>query len=84
MIDGGEADDKIIAVLDNDPAWSEVEDIDDLPHMLVGRIEHYFASYKTLPGDLSTVEIPWTYGSEHAAKVVTAAMEDYAETFGDA
>jgi inorganic pyrophosphatase len=70
-------------VLDNDPAWSEVEDIDDLPQMLVGRIEHYFASYKTLPGEPSTVEIPWTYGSEHAAKVVTAAMEDYAEAFGD-
>jgi inorganic pyrophosphatase len=83
MIDGGEADDKIIAVLDNDPAWSEVEDIADLPKMLVGRIEHYFSSYKTLPGEPNTVEIPWTYGSDHAAKVVVAAMEDYSEAFGD-
>ena len=83
MIDDGEADDKIIAVLDNDPAWSEVEDISDLPKMLVGRIEHYFASYKTLPGEPNTVQIPLTYGAEHAAKVVIAAMEDYAEAFGD-
>ncbi len=84
MIDGGEADDKIIAVLDNDPAWSNVEDISGLPPMLVGRIEHYFASYKTLPGEENSVEIPWTYGADHAAEVVTGAMEDYEEAFGDA
>jgi inorganic pyrophosphatase len=83
MIDGGEADDKIIAVLDNDPAWSEVADISGLPQMLVSRIEHYFASYKTLPGEPNTVEIPWTYGANHAAKVVDASMADYVETFGD-
>jgi inorganic pyrophosphatase len=83
MIDGGEADDKIIAVLDNDPAWSEVEDIAGLPPMLVGRIEHYFSSYKTLPGEENTVEIPWTYGADHATKVVMAAMDDYAEAFGE-
>lgn len=83
MIDGGEADDKIIAVLDNDPAWGDVTDISGLPPLLVGRIEHYFASYKTLPGEHDTVDIPLTYGSEHAAKVVRAAMADYEEAFGD-
>ena len=51
--------------------------------MLVGRIEHYFASYKTLPGEENTVEIPLTYGADHAAKVVVAAMADYTEAFGE-
>ncbi|MEN8041567.1 MAG: inorganic pyrophosphatase [Actinomycetota bacterium] len=84
MIDGGEADDKIIAILDADPAWSEVDDIAGLPPMLISRIEHYFSSYKTLPGERNTVEIPLTYGVDHARAVVTAAMEDYTEAFGDA
>lgn len=84
MIDGGEADDKIVvAVLVADPAWSNVEDISELPPLFVGRIEHYFASYKALPGEPNTVEIPWTYGKDHAETVVTAAMEDYNEAFGD-
>ena len=58
-------------------------DISELPPLLVGRIEHYFASYKALPGEPNAVEIPWTYGKDHAETVVTAAMEDYNEAFGD-
>ena len=62
--------------------WHGLSAGDD-PPMLVGRIEHYFASYKTLPGEENTVEIPLTYGADHAAKVVVAAMEDYTEAFGE-
>jgi inorganic pyrophosphatase len=83
MIDGGEADDKIVAVLAGDPVWNDVMDIADLPSALVTRMEHYFLSYKSIPGMPTTVTIPMIYGAEHAHTVVTAAMGDYEDTFGE-
>ncbi|MCL1587781.1 MAG: inorganic pyrophosphatase [Actinomycetia bacterium] len=83
MIDGGEADDKIVAVLAGDPVWAGVTDIADLPPALVTRMEHYFLSYKSIPGEPPTVSIPLIYGAEQAHAVVRAAMGDYEDTFGD-
>ena len=82
MIDGGEADDKIIAVLRNDYIWSEAHDIKDLPDVLIQRLQHYFSTYKMGANMTSGVEITATYGREHAARVVTAAIEDYTDVFG--
>jgi inorganic pyrophosphatase len=82
MIDGGEADDKIISVLDVDPVFDGVQDISDLPRATMARIEHYFLSYKVLPGQESTVRIPMIYGRDHAVDVVQAAMDDYRDAFG--
>lgn len=82
MIDAGEADDKIISVLDRDPVWADAADLADLPKSMVDRIVHYFSSYKTLPGRESTVSIPQVYGADHARSVVQAAIHDYEEAFG--
>jgi inorganic pyrophosphatase len=81
-IDRGEADDKIIAVMANDEFWKQTEDVAQLPQILVERLTHYFATYKTLPGEKSQMSIEQVYDREAALKVVTAAMEDYAETYG--
>jgi inorganic pyrophosphatase len=82
MIDGDEADDKIVAVLDVDPVWADVRDISDLPKPLVDRLEHYFLTYKEMPGRSSQVRIPLVYGAEHAHRVVEASMQDYEVDFG--
>ena len=82
MIDGGEADDKIIAVLENDYVWGAARDVSDVPSVLVERLEHYFLTYKMVPGSRSTVRIARVYGRGHALKVVRAAMADYEESFG--
>jgi inorganic pyrophosphatase len=82
MIDGGEADDKIIGVLDNDLVWGHAREITDLPPVLVERLEHYFATYKLVPGQPAQARIEKTYGREHALQVVRAALADYAERFG--
>ena len=42
IIDRGEADDKIIAVLEGDYVWGDAHEIGDLPGALLERIEHYF------------------------------------------
>lgn len=81
-IDGGEADDKIVAVLENDNFWGNVHDIDDLPTRLIERLQHYFSTYKLVPGKPSLVTIEEIYGSQHAQKVVEAAMEDYQQAYG--
>ena len=46
MIDGDEADDKIVAVLDSDVAFGHLRDIAEAPQGLVDRLSHYFLSYK--------------------------------------
>lgn len=83
MVDGGEADDKIIAVLVNDNVWGRSEDIDDLPPVLIERLEHYFATYKLIPGQESQVTIEGIYGKEHATKVIEAAIKDYDDEYGE-
>lgn len=80
--DGGEADDKIIAVLQNDNVWGKADNITDLPAILVERISHYFATYKMIPGEESKLRVERVYDRDHALKVVEAAMADYYDEYG--
>ena len=73
--DKGEADDKIIAVLENDPVYSQVQDIGDLPPVVVERLNHYFSTYKLVPGKEAILRIEGMYGREHAYKVIQAAIQ---------
>lgn len=82
MVDHGDADDKIIAVLDNDYIYGSARDIGDLPPVLVERLRHYFATYKLVPERKSPVSIERVYNRAHALKVVRAAMADYDKAFG--
>jgi inorganic pyrophosphatase len=77
MIDGGEADDKIVAVLANDHIFSGTDDISDLPIQMVDRLEHYFLTYKMVPGHTQSVSIDERYGRDRALQVVSASMADY-------
>jgi len=82
MIDHGEADDKIVAVLMDDGVHGDARDIADIPKAIIARLEHYFLTYKTMPGEEDKVRIPEIYGREHALAVVTASMQDYEEHYG--
>ena len=82
MIDCGEADDKIVAVLENDSFWGDVTDISDLPHILVERLRHYFGTYKLVPGHPRQFSIEKVYDHKDAFQVVEAAMADYDEMYG--
>lgn len=80
-IDGGLADDKIIAVLENDNIWGTIEDISELPVVLVERLRHYFSTYKLVPGAQSQMIVDKVYNYDHAVLVVQAAIEDYDESY---
>jgi len=83
MLDGDEADDKIIAVLRNDATYRGYNDIEELPHIVVDRLKHYFLTYKDMPAmDRASeapkkVEIVTTYGREEAYEVIIRSLEDY-------
>ena len=72
LIDRGEADDKIIAVLEGDYVWDHVKDISQLAPVLVERLEHYFSTYKLVPGEPNKLTVSGKYGYEHAKAVIEA------------
>ena len=82
MVDHGEADDKIIAVLQNDTVWGKARDVSDIPEIAIERLRHYFATYKLVPGKESEVSVDNIYDCKHARLVVQAAHEDYDEMYG--
>lgn len=83
MIDGGEADDKVVSVLANDNIWGQVEDISELPEVLIERLRHYFITYKLVPGEESRVVIDKTLDRDQVQKLIQAAIVDYREEFGE-
>ena len=83
MIDGEEADDKIVAVLYNDVVYSHFDDITDCPEIIIQRLKHYFMTYKDMPGIERGTRIIETYGTKEAHEVILASMEDYSDRFDD-
>jgi inorganic pyrophosphatase len=82
MLDRGEADDKIVTVLENDNVWGTARDIGDVPAVFIERLQHYFLTYKLIPGQTPVAKINRIYGRAHAQKVIRAAMADYTAHFG--
>jgi len=81
MIDGNEADDKIIAVLHNDAVYGGYKDIADCPEIAIERLKHYFLTYKDLPGEKRQVTIAEIYGREEAQEIISRSMADYSGRF---
>lgn len=77
MIDGGEADEKIIAVPKDDPRWDEVQDINDLNKHTLKEIEHFFGTYKKIQN--KSVEINGFEGAEKAKEAVVRSLSLYKE-----
>ena len=83
MIDGVEADDKIIAVLENDVVFGELKDITDAPQGLIERLQHYFLTYKQLPHETKRrVEIAAVYDCAEAQEVIRRSIADYRALYG--
>ena len=83
MIDGREADDKIIAVLADDVAYGHIENITECPPGLVDRLRHYFLTYKQLPNEMQRrVEITDVYDRTEAREVIALSVRDYRNRYG--
>lgn len=78
MIDGNEADDKIIAVLKGDAVYGEYKDLDDCPAAVIDRLKHYFLTYKDMPGNSEhRCEITHIYKKDEAHKLIDRSVKDY-------
>lgn len=82
MLDHEEADDKIIAVLENDHIYGNIKNVYELPEVIVERILHYFKTYKMVEGEEPLIKIIGVHGPEMAKKIVQAAIDDYSIAFG--
>lgn len=82
MIDNGEADDKIIAVMPADASFGHLRELSECPRGLIERIDHYFLSYKQSPRKPArSVQIAEEYGAEEARATIEASIADYRRHF---
>ncbi len=80
MVDGGEGDDKIIAVADGDMSVAHIQDLDHLPKHFLSEIEHFFEEYKRL--EKKEVSVMGFAGKEEAMKIVNESIERYKQKYG--
>jgi|SRR3989344_4801565 len=80
MIDGGERDDKVIAVPVDDPRFTSHKDLSDInPHTLK-EIEHFYSTYKKLQN--KEVDVQGFESKESAESAFEEALKLYTEKFG--
>lgn len=75
MKDGGELDDKIIAVAENDMSVNHINDISELPKHFFKELRNFFEDYKKL--EHKTVEVTDFQDAEMAKKIILKSMDDY-------
>ncbi len=83
MLDGKEADDKIVAVLKDDALFGSMRDISECPPVIVQRLVHYFLTYKQMPGTEAVCEVTHIYGRKEAHQVIVESQADYEESFAN-
>lgn len=84
MLDGNEADDKIIAVMKGDAVFGGWTDVVDCPRAMIDRLKHYFLTYKNAPdSEVAPCEIVGVYDREEAYEVIRCAYADYMLRFSD-
>ena len=81
MNDGGEEDEKIIAISKQDPYLNCYKDISELPEQIADEIKHFFAVYKQLEGKTTTVDR--MMGRKEAEEIIDKCMKMYKECFGN-
>ncbi|CAL1517551.1 Inorganic pyrophosphatase [Chitinophaga sp. MM2321] len=79
MIDGGEADDKIIAVAANDMSVNYINDISELPPHFIDEMRHFFEEYKKL--ERKSVKVEEFQNKEKAEGIIMQSFEDYKKNF---
>jgi len=80
MLDGGEKDDKIIAVAVNDMSVNHIEDADHLPEHFLRELRSFFEDYKKLENKEVIVED--FQDKKTAGEIILKSIEDYKLKFG--
>lgn len=75
VIDNGEHDEKVIAVVDKDPRFSNIKNLEDLTEHQKAEIKDFFQNYKTLQG--VKVEIKDFHNQEKALALIEKCKENW-------
>jgi inorganic pyrophosphatase len=79
MVDGGDPDDKIIAVAATDPGVNHYNNIEELPKHFFDELRHFFEEYKKLENKTVVVE---DFGDKaQALIIIEEALSFYKKTF---
>ena len=81
MIDAGEADDKLIAVADDDMSVNHITTIAELPQHFHSELKHFFEEYKTLEN--KTVLVEDFQDVDIAIEILSKAVNDYKKAYGE-
>ena len=79
MIDCGEADDKIIAVHEDDPQYRDYNNISELPSHILKMLKRFFEDYKVLEKKQVTIES--FLGPSEAKALIEEARLQYENKF---
>ena len=79
MVDGGHADDKIIAIPFGDPTYNEYKDISQLPKHSFDEMTHFFKVYKMLEN--KDTAINEAQGALAAVDIIEDAIENYKKLY---
>lgn len=78
MIDGGEKDDKVLAVPVSDPRWDDVTDLSDINKHTLKEIKHFFTTYKQLQG--KEIDISGYEGADEAIAAFKRSRKMYQDS----
>lgn len=79
MVDGGEGDDKLIAVAEDDVSVSHIRDVSELPAQFTTELSHFFSEYKRL--EEKEVRVEGFQGKEVAHRIITEGIARYQQKF---
>ncbi len=75
MVDGGDRDDKIVAVPVDDPRFDTIKDLADINPHFVKEMTHFFETYKKV--QKKEVSVGQWHGKDEAMKAFTRSCEMY-------
>ena len=76
MIDNDEKDHKIIGVMDSDPRFSHIHELEDIQEHLLREIKHFFKTYKDLQQN-KKVEVYDFHGKQEAYQLIDESFARY-------
>jgi inorganic pyrophosphatase len=80
MIDRGEADDKIIAVAEQDASVSHIKAVEELPDYFRLELKHFFENYKTLEN--KKVVVDEFQSRDKAREIILQSIARYKQQYG--
>ncbi len=76
MVDNDEKDHKIIAVMDKDPRFEDIDEIKDVNKHTIREIRHFFQTYKDLQQN-KKVEVYDFHSKEEALQLIEDSLNRY-------